>query len=306
MELSSQVPYSFQYLLGIVAYMVQLFIGRSNHIGFPMETLSLDNMTTLMKVTLGIEVTYYLIVSFIKISILLMYLRFAVDPLFRRLTIGTIIFHCVFCVVCLIVTTNQCTPLKKWWDMSGTIDGHCINTTAFFYSTSSINIVTDFWILGLPIASLVKINRSQKEKYALMAVFGVGCFAAITSIIRLKSIREYTQATDPFLSALSVNLWSMIETNTAIICASVPALKPLFSPSRLRGSSNSNNSDDFSKPNKLSGTTHVNNSSMQTSGSDEVYDLEHDFVAGHSANFQRCNSMKTSQSTEKMIQHDAC
>lgn len=44
--------------------------------GFPMSTLTYDNMVTLMKVTLAIEVTYYIAVSLIKISILLMYMRF--------------------------------------------------------------------------------------------------------------------------------------------------------------------------------------------------------------------------------------
>ncbi|PHH50685.1 hypothetical protein CFIMG_003232RA [Ceratocystis fimbriata CBS 114723] len=289
--------------VGIVAYIAELFVGRANHIGFPMESLTLDNKVSLLKVTLAIEITYYVVVSLTKISILLMYLRFAVEPWFRRLSIGTLIFHGIFFIVCLIVTTNQCTPLKKWWDMTGDVDGHCINTTAFFYSTSSINILSDFWILALPVASLIKINRSQKEKYALIAVFGVGCFSAITSIIRLKSIREYTQATDPFLNALSVNLWSMIEINTAIICASVPALKPLFSASRLRDSLRSNHINSSIKTSRFAASDCIASKDAGLSCdscNNDVYNLGHNQTTTH----QRHHSIQTSDSTEEMMRND--
>lgn len=37
----------------------------------------------------------------------------------------------------------------------------------------------------------------------------------------------------PTDSSVQVNLFSQIEINTAILCASVPALKPLFTPHRL-------------------------------------------------------------------------
>lgn len=110
--------------------------------------------------------------------------------------------------------------------------------------TSSFNILTDIFILGLPVKTLIGINRPTREKVALLCVFLVGTFATITSIIRLHTIREYTLADDPFLHSISVNLWSIIEINTGIICASVPALKALFSPqvigeatSRLKKSS---------------------------------------------------------------------
>lgn len=54
------------------------------------------------------------------------------------------------------------------------------------------------------------------------------------SIVRLHSIFQYTLSTDPFYDAIPVNMWSMIELNVAILCASVPSLKLLISPKRLR------------------------------------------------------------------------
>jgi hypothetical protein len=56
--------------------MVEVLLGRDNGMGFPMGTLSMENMINLMKITLAIQATYYIAIAAIKISILLMYLRF--------------------------------------------------------------------------------------------------------------------------------------------------------------------------------------------------------------------------------------
>lgn len=131
---------------------------------------------------------------------------------------GTIVFQVIFTSICLCVTFSQCSPMERMWDLTGTAPGFCINTTAFFYcesarhnpprlqkthcslkyaATSGINIVTDIWILGLPIKTLGLINRSTKEKIALIVIFGAGTFAAIMSVVRLQSIYVFTQTTDP-------------------------------------------------------------------------------------------------------------
>lgn len=48
-------------------------------------------------------------------------------------------------------------------------------------------------------------------------------------MVRLYTIRLYTESADPFRDGVPVNLWSMIELTVAITCASIPALKPIFS-----------------------------------------------------------------------------
>lgn len=99
--------------------------------------------------------------------------------------------------------------------------------------TSGVNIITDVIIFTLPIKTLLGIQRPRHEKYALVAIFCVGTFATIVAIVRLHTIYTYTLATDPFQQSILVNLWSIIEINVAVICASAPALKPLFTPQAL-------------------------------------------------------------------------
>ncbi|KAK0643079.1 hypothetical protein B0T16DRAFT_176632 [Cercophora newfieldiana] len=212
-----------------ICYVIMLFILRENHIGFPMTKLTPDNMVGFIKTTLAIQVLYYVNIFCIKTSILVTYLRFAVTRTFRMLCYGTIALHAVFFFICFVVTLSQCRPLRKMWDFTGSVQGSCINTTAFFYFTSTFNIITDFWILCLPFKTLRAIQRPRRDKIALFLIFGAGAFACVASIVRLYSIRIYTQSDDPFRDGIPVNLWSIIEVTVAISCASVPALKPIFS-----------------------------------------------------------------------------
>lgn len=72
-------------------------------------------------------------------------------------------------------------------------------------ATSGVNIITDFWIIALPIRTLNGFNRPLREKIALALIFGAGTFAAIMSVVRLQSIYTYTLATDPFRDAIAVS-----------------------------------------------------------------------------------------------------
>ena len=114
--------------------------------------------------------------------------------------------------------------------------------------TSSTNIVVDIWILFLPVEALLRIQRPKREKTALICIFALGALSCISSIIRLYTIRLYTevsgillficlidtltngkQSTDKFADSTPINAWSMVEINTGIYCACLPALKALFS-----------------------------------------------------------------------------
>ncbi|KZL65570.1 integral membrane protein [Colletotrichum incanum] len=255
-----------------MGYLAEIFVGKANHIGFPMKTLSFENMTNLLRTTLAIQVTYYVCITAIKISILCMYLRFAVTRSLNVLCICTILFHLLFFFICIGVTLSQCQPLHKMWDLTQAVDGVCINTTAFFYFTSGFNIVTDIWILVLPIKTLSGILRPRREKIALGIIFGVGMFATITSIIRLHTIYTYTLAQDLFRESILVNIWSILEINIGIICASVPALKPLFTPKVLREAAGRNKRTGYQyHSHERSGFN--SNSSGSNGRKDNVFDL---------------------------------
>jgi hypothetical protein len=153
-------------------------------------------------------------------------------------------------MIVIIVVPTQCTPLKKLWDFTGQVEGHCINANAFYHgnyiarirlcisllckATSAFHIFIDLWILALPIKLIFSIPRPSREKLAIYIIFGLGVISTLASIIRLQSLRIFTLSNDPFFDSLPINTWSMVEVNIGIMCASIPSLKPLLSRAQRR------------------------------------------------------------------------
>ena len=118
---------------------------------------------------------------------------------------ATMVVHVIFFIVCITVTAAQCRPVAKFWAIPPeSVEGTCINTTVFFYFTSGFNILTDIFILALPVPTLLKINRPPKEKFALLCIFLLGTFATVMAMTRLHSIYTYTLAVDPFQQGILV------------------------------------------------------------------------------------------------------
>lgn len=86
--------------------------------------------------------------TLIKISILMIYLKIgksgiysdrafltpaAVNKTFERLCKITMGLLMAWQVCVIIIVPAQCTPLRKLWDFTGSVEGHCINANAFYH-----------------------------------------------------------------------------------------------------------------------------------------------------------------------------
>ncbi|KAH8812852.1 hypothetical protein F5884DRAFT_878858 [Xylogone sp. PMI_703] len=214
-------------------YLFEILYGIRFGIGHHDSNLDPKNFEPLLVIFFATEITYALIVVVIKLSILFFYLRLvSVEGFFRTAVKVTICILIISAIQAEIVTLTQCIPFHKIYDATGTVKGKCINTTAYFYFLASSNVVIDIWILVLPIKTLSNIKRPKREKMILYAVFGAGIFSCISGIVRLYTIGKFTKSKDPFYDAIPINIWSFIEINAGIVCASVPAMKPLFTSTK--------------------------------------------------------------------------
>jgi hypothetical protein len=125
------------------------------------------------------------------------------------------------------MTLFQCEPVNGIWDRS--IPSKCISTRGLVYSCAGISIFQDFIILLMPIPQLAGLHMNTRKKLNILAMFSVGAFATITSIIRLKFIAGIDHSLDPTWDNVEPIIWSMVEIHVAIICACMPALRALFS-----------------------------------------------------------------------------
>lgn len=115
---------------------------------------------------------YDLSLTFVKLSILLQYLRIATDPPVRLFCWISIYFTVAVCIEALIGGLLQCLPIAKFWD--DRIPGKCINKTAFYYANAAISIVQDVSLVVLPFFMLKHLLMPRKEKICLMIILGFG------------------------------------------------------------------------------------------------------------------------------------
>ncbi|KAI7464015.1 hypothetical protein KC351_g15670 [Hortaea werneckii] len=181
-----------------------------------------------IKAVYVIEIFYYFSLFFVKVSILMLYLRLAgsLRTFLYWGAIGTLVIIVAQFVSTVVVVGVQCLPMSTYWDP--TVGGTCININDFFYSTNIFTIITDIMIIGLPIATLWKLNCPRAQKYGIMLAFLLGGISTIASCIRMYSIQIFTESPERMRDAAPINTWSFIEINLGILCCSAPAIKPLF------------------------------------------------------------------------------
>ncbi|KAF2746129.1 hypothetical protein M011DRAFT_426069 [Sporormia fimetaria CBS 119925] len=215
--------FAFGYALQVIV------LAKSFNLGFSGADLSPDDMVGIIKITAAVVVTYKLVLTLTKVSILCFYLRIAVRPTFEKLSRWTLVLVILFQIVLTFGTIGQCVPIEKMWDLSGTAKGQCINVSVFYHFASIFHITTDFIILLLPINLILSIPRPLKEKFGLFGIFGLGIITITAAIFRLQFLHRYTVSADPFFEIVPIHIWSMVEVHIGILCASVPTLRPLFS-----------------------------------------------------------------------------
>ncbi|OQN97528.1 hypothetical protein B0A48_16681 [Cryoendolithus antarcticus] len=191
------------------------------------------------------QTPYKVVTCLNKISAILLYQRIFIS---RRFQIAAWI--CLGIVVSwslgsIAATILQCIPIAGSWDKS--VHAKCIDSNAFWMGYSISNILTDVMVLALPIPQVLKLHLDLRERILLCGVFLMAGFVTVASILRAtavhNSLRNQSDSTWGFIPR---GIWTLIEADVGIICASLPILKrPIGSLlSRLFGPMSAGQSSD--------------------------------------------------------------
>jgi hypothetical protein len=217
-------------------------------------------LTGLLQAQWGAVLAYNFAMAIIKLSIVMQYIRVFHSHSIYKFLVGYLCFLVVAGLWLTLASIFTCWPVSHYWDIFSPTPATCMNKDGLTYGNASLSILNDIVLLILPLALLRNLNIPKHQKYILLGVFGVGSLACITSIIRLHALYQIAN-TDPngnpalqismatippsstclsdldnLLTAghpenpdlgLNIAIWSCIEINISIICASTPALKPL-------------------------------------------------------------------------------
>ncbi len=132
------------------------------------------------KLDLGAFTTYYLGTLFVKLSILLFYLRINPDRTFRILAYSIGAFEITYILISIGIEIFGCSPVARSWDFY--IPGNCVNEKDSFYVQAVFNIITDFATLVLPIRMCVRLQLPTRQKWMLGLTFAVGSLYVSPSV----------------------------------------------------------------------------------------------------------------------------
>lgn len=185
-----------------------------------------------------------IIMTLVKLSILISYLRFFTQPISRRLTWAMIALIVSWGLAYMIALFLACRPLKIYWETFQYNPPNCIDQNASTFSFSITNLVTDLMVLVLPMRVLWMLQLPIRERLILIALMNIGLLACVASAIRVYYAYRTLNITYDFTwEGYEIWLWILVEVNLAVMCASIPTLRPLmkqyFPRMGSRGSRNS-------------------------------------------------------------------
>ena len=120
-------------------------------------------------------ITYVVTVTFVKLSILLQYLRIFTPSRKENLSLFISIYTCIWSLVVFYLVDTLflifiCTPREKIWNPL-IITGHCFDGNASYKASGVFNVLSDFAILILPISTIWNLIR---RRLSIIGVFATG------------------------------------------------------------------------------------------------------------------------------------
>ncbi|KAF3039020.1 hypothetical protein E8E12_007244 [Didymella heteroderae] len=186
-----------------------------------MAAVTPENLKGIMQMIVPGSVLYVASLWAVKFALVLFYKRLAV-PGSRLVTVYNVALGGL-AVTFLIIFFDilfQCYPYDKRWSADPAYQCDPKAATANYWITILFNIISDAIIISLPITMVMRLQMKLKQKLGVAAVFALGVFVIISSIIRA----YYSHRNETMLTCTV----SMVETAIAIIASCLPALRSMF------------------------------------------------------------------------------
>jgi len=177
------------------------------------------------------NIFYACAITFTKLSIIVSYLRIFPYRTVRIAMYVTAAITIGLFVASVPATIFQCSPVSAAWDLSRTAgggDARCFTFVNFLYASTAINVTTDLVLCTAPLPYFWNLQMPRKQKAIVSALFLVGGFACVASVVRLSVLHLLTTSVDVTWHLAPSVLWTVAECTIGICCVSVPAMRPLF------------------------------------------------------------------------------
>ncbi|OJD19910.1 hypothetical protein AJ78_00104 [Emergomyces pasteurianus Ep9510] len=212
---------------------VASYDGLTNSYMTPEERAALDpNSAEFSKRVAGSKIQvigwsfYALILWLVKFCVAIFYSRLTsgLMDLPNRVRISYVILGLTYIMVALCLVL-PCRPIERYWQINpdpGNICQPTISKIAVLI-VAIPNVLTDFYLLSIPLPLLWKVNISLRKKITLMGLFSGAAFIMVAAIIRAVTILSSGPE-----GAVSGSRWACRETFVAIAVSNLPIIHPLI------------------------------------------------------------------------------
>ncbi|KAL8689615.1 MAG: hypothetical protein Q9218_004757 [Villophora microphyllina] len=168
------------------------------------------------------------IIFVVKLALFLLFLH-----LFGRLRwmrylvwFGIAITGC-FYISGMGVVFGLCAPRdgKTWLETSMT--PQCRNLEDYGIAQGTMNLVSDFYLLIIPIPAVFSLQLPQKKKFGVIAIFMTGFFACVVSTVALGLRIIYNKTEDITWNVVTLYIMtynSIVEMNVGLMVACMPSM----------------------------------------------------------------------------------
>ncbi|KAB8265817.1 hypothetical protein BDV32DRAFT_115916 [Aspergillus pseudonomiae] len=171
--------------------------------------------------------TYVALIASLKLSMMAFYVRLTngLGPRYRipvwagfALVIGSFLAS-------IIVILAACRPFHKYWQIYPDPGNTCqpAISKATIWVTFIANIITDPYLIFIPIPMLWKSSLRLIKKIATTVVLGAGVFVLVCA-----TLKSVFLITDPLNGAEIANSWGTRETFVAVVTTNLPMIFHLF------------------------------------------------------------------------------
>lgn len=172
------------------------------------------------------NVYFSLGIGLVKFSMLIMYRRIFDTRMIRISVIIVGIANAIWVILLIALAVFQCNPIRRAW--SSNVPGTCLDTKALFIGNAVPHIVIDFIMVAMPIHPVSKLRLPLSQRIALMGIFMLGGIVCIVSMYRVTTLAAI-DATNLAFTLRAPAVLGNVEMATAVISASLPTLRPLYS-----------------------------------------------------------------------------
>ncbi|KAM0795823.1 hypothetical protein BDR22DRAFT_919339 [Usnea florida] len=153
---------------------------------------------------------YLLLVGIIKLSCLVFYRRVFSPSQTAKWFISAGMGFVVSAYIALFFANIfECSPVRKSWYPE--LPGHCLHPGGLPWASGAINVVSDIFVVVVPIPCIWQLNMKLQRKLRILALFSLGTFVCITSIVRLAMTAElYNGSTDRTWYLFQISIWASL------------------------------------------------------------------------------------------------